>query len=219
MWNTVKGKCLRKVKKQTDRRRIPCCMQRHHLWLRTRQSCQLCEYERTLLSCPRICVLCGSGLPLAWPGMPSHSSRTILLFSVFPCTTCVLLAVSFLIFQPYVFLQDPRASHCFPPSPDILCLFEIREGDAGARSLSLELVECFRGNSFFHREAAHGIDVNRALAAFELLWFACSMCAKIYLKRGKYWLLYLAQLSGCSYLSAVPFACPLHLPVVSDFLC
>lgn len=35
-------------------------------------------------------------------------------------------------------------------------------------SLSLELVESFRGNSFF-REAAHCTDVNRALAAFELL--------------------------------------------------
>lgn len=96
-------------------------------------------------------------------------SRTILLFCVFSCTTGGLLAVLLLVVHLCVFLQDPHASQCFSPSPDFLCLLEIREGDAGARSLSLEVVVCFRGNSFFHREAALCIDVNRALAAFELL--------------------------------------------------
>lgn len=105
-------------------------------------------------------------MALAWPGMPSGA---ILLFSVFSCMACGFLVISLLIFQLYVFPWDPCASRCFPPSPDILCLLDIREGDAGARSLSLEFVECFRGNSFFHREAAHCIDVNRALAAFELV--------------------------------------------------
>jgi len=103
------------------------------------------------------------------PGTPSHVSGTILLFSVFSCTASGLLAVLLLIIHLCVFPRDPRASQCFSPSPDFLCLLEIREGDAGARSLSLEVVECFRGNSFFHTEAAHCIGVNRALAVLELL--------------------------------------------------
>lgn len=105
-----------------------------------------------------------------WPGLdPISRIWDHIALQCFSCTTSGLLALFLLIVQLFVFPWDPCAPQCFSLSPDILSLLEIGKGDTGARSLSLKVVECFRGNSFFHREAAHCIDVNRALAAFELL--------------------------------------------------
>lgn len=90
-------------------------------------------------------------------------------------------------------------------------MFEIRDGDAGARPSSLEDVECFGGNSFFHREAAHCIDVNRALAAFELLRFACPCVCQNLFKRRKV----LVSLSGTAVRLFFSLCCAFHLPITS----
>lgn len=199
-------KCLLTVRKQTGRRKIPCYIQRCCFWLRTLLSCKLFEFRRTFLSYPHIHLplLRGEMLALLGFGQAWHPILCIWDCVALQCLLAVLLLIVYLLVLP----QDPHASRCFSPSPDFICLLDIREGDAGARSQSLEVVECFRGNSFFHREAAHCIDVNRALAVFELLWFACLyVCQNLFKKRK-----ILVTLSGTAVRLFLPLLClsPAH---------
>lgn len=63
--------------------------------------------------------------------------------------------------------------------------------------------------SFFHREAAHCIDVNRALAVFELLWFACPyVCQNLFEKRE-----ILVTLCGRAAGFLLPLCCAFHQPI------
>lgn len=199
-----------------DSRKIPCCIQGYCFWLRTLFCCKLLEFGRTLLSCPHIHPpwLRGEMLASTGFGQAQHPISRIwdhIVLQCFSCTTGGLLAVLLLIIHLFVFPWDPHASQCFSPSPDFLCLLEIREGDARARSLSLEVVECFRENSFFHRETAHCIDVNRALAEFELLWFPCLyVCQNLFKKRK-----ILVTLSGTAVRLFLPLCCAFCLPITS----
>lgn len=110
-------------------------------------SCKVFEFRGTFLSCPhfRPSLLRGETLASLGFGQAWHPISRIWDRIALQCLLAVLLVIVYLL----VLTRDPHAFWCFSPSPDFISLLDIREGDAGAHSQSLEVVECFREIHFF----------------------------------------------------------------------